>query len=203
MDRKYKAFALISVLIVLGALMTFNYMVEKKATEKVAAQQAEQNKKQQDDMKNLLQRRPQSPKKPKVVGTVTLYYIQMKESNLSLVPVTQKITSDMAKDTARNSLEILCTLTDSGNLKSPIPPNVKILGFNVNNGLATVNFSPELIRNFPGGSSWEAASLSAIVQTLTQFPNIQKVQILVDGKKQETLGGHIDISEPLSRNERF
>ena len=44
--------------------------------------------------------------------------------------------------------------------------------------------------------------VAAIVDTLTEFPDIQKVQILVNGKKVDTIAGHMDTGEPLSRSEK-
>lgn len=40
----------------------------------------------------------------------------------------------------------------------------------------------------------------AITNTLTEFPEIKKVQILVEGKKVITLSGHMDLEDPLTRN---
>lgn len=65
-------------------------------------------------------------------------------------------------------------------------------------GGAYVNFSGDLVRNHPGGSQTEALTVFSIVNTLTlNFPQIKKVQILVEGKEIETLAGHIFIQEPL------
>ena len=42
--------------------------------------------------------------------------------------------------------------------------------------------------------------MGAIVNTLTEFAAVERVQILVEGKKVNTLFGHVDISEPLGRS---
>ena len=41
----------------------------------------------------------------------------------------------------------------------------------------------------------------AIVNTLTEFPEIKRVQILVEGKPVTSISGHMDLTEPLTRNE--
>ena len=41
--------------------------------------------------------------------------------------------------------------------------------------------------------------IGSIVNTLTDFPEVKKVQILIDGASVETLSGHLDLSEPLPR----
>ncbi|MEW6400002.1 MAG: GerMN domain-containing protein [Bacillota bacterium] len=52
-------------------------------------------------------------------------------------------------------------------------------------------------------SPGEALAVAAIVNTLTEFPDIRQVQILVEGRKVESLAGHADVSRPLTRNERL
>ena len=41
--------------------------------------------------------------------------------------------------------------------------------------------------------------IGSIVNTLTDFPEVEKVQILIEGASVETLSGHMDLSEPLTR----
>jgi Spore germination protein len=81
------------------------------------------------------------------------------------------------------------------------PKGARLLGATVRNGTLQLNFSPELTQNFEGGSDDEAALVNAITSTAGSFPNIERVQILVDGKPVESLGGHIDLSHalPVSR----
>jgi germination protein M len=81
------------------------------------------------------------------------------------------------------------------------PKGARLLGATIRGGTLQLNFSPELTQNFEGGSDDEAALVNAITSTAGSFPNIERVQILVDGKPIESLGGHIDLSHalPVSR----
>lgn len=81
-----------------------------------------------------------------------------------------------------------------------LPPGTSLNGIKIEGGTATVDFSKELKTGHKGGSSGEMVTVSSIVNTLTQFPAVQRVQILIDGSKVETLAGHLDISGPLGRN---
>jgi hypothetical protein len=36
---------------------------------------------------------------------------------------------------------------------------------------------------------------------LTNLPNLQEVQILIDGREADTLAGHVDLRRPLRKNE--
>jgi spore germination protein GerM len=72
---------------------------------------------------------------------------------------------------------------------SPIlPQNVKILSVTVKDGLAVVNFSREIL-DFKVDKRSQELALGAIVQTLTEFPNIRKVKFLVEGKEKGTIAG--------------
>ena len=50
-----------------------------------------------------------------------------------------------------------------------------------------------------GSFDGDRATSSVIVNTLTEFPDIERVQILVDGEIVESIGGHILILQPLQR----
>jgi len=64
--------------------------------------------------------------------------------------------------------------------KSILPPGTKILGINIKNGLATIDFSEEVL-NANVGSTGEALGIQSIVNTLTDLPNIDKVAFQVNG----------------------
>ena len=72
------------------------------------------------------------------------------------------------------------------------------------NGCAYVDFTEEISLNHPGGSWTEFITIYSIVNTLTiNFPEIIKVQILIEGGSAQTLAGHIDISKPLTKNKQI
>ena len=53
----------------------------------------------------------------------------------------------------------------------------------------------------PGGSLTELLTVQAIVNAVTaNLPAVQRVQILVDGKEVDTIAGHVDIRQPLTRD---
>lgn len=64
---------------------------------------------------------------------------------------------------------------------------------------AYLDFSHHLRSGQIGGTTAEFLTVSAILKTIFDaFPNdILHVQILIDGEEQETLAGHINISQPL------
>lgn len=81
-----------------------------------------------------------------------------------------------------------------------IPEGTKLLGVFIDaKGIAYVDFDGKIKEGHPGGSFGELLTVYSIVETLTaNFPEIKKVQILIEGSEQETLAGHLDIRRPLA-----
>ena len=78
-------------------------------------------------------------------------------------------------------------------------PGTRVLEVFVNaRGVAYVDLSAE-VRPLPGpGSQGELLSVYALVNSVVaNFPAVKRVQLLVDDKPVETLGGHVDLSRPL------
>lgn len=126
---------------------------------------------------------------------VVLYFADQRGN---LVAEPREITR--VKGIARRTMQELCR-GPAGEGRFPvIPAGVEVKDINISDGLATVNFSRELTSSHGGGSSGELLTVYAIVNTLTQFQTVERVQILVDGRKIETLAGHVDISVPLARD---
>ena len=84
---------------------------------------------------------------------------------------------------------------------SAIPAGTQVRGvFLGTRGDAFIDLSPEVVKGFSGGSLNEALAVFAIVNAVTSnLPDVSSVQILVDGKEVDSLAGHIDLREPLSR----
>ncbi len=89
--------------------------------------------------------------------------------------------------------------TDDKALVTIFPKTARLLGIEVANGIAKVNFNSSLKKDFVGGSTGETLLIASLVNTLTEFPEIKSVQILIDGKTLETLAGHMDLSGPVKR----
>ena len=80
-----------------------------------------------------------------------------------------------------------------------IPKQAKLKGVTVKGDTAYVDFSQDLVRHFSGGSTGEEMLVGSVVNTLTEFSEIKKVQILIEGKPVESLAGHMDLTVPLTR----
>ena len=77
------------------------------------------------------------------------------------------------------------------------PAGTRLLSVRIVDGLVAADFSHELRLNFSGGDSGETRTVNAILSTLGKFPTISRVQLLVEGKPVDSLGGLLALTDPL------
>ena len=87
----------------------------------------------------------------------------------------------------------------SDGLISLVPPNTRILSATVRGDTAYISFSEDFQYNTYGVEGY-AAQLRQIVFTVTEFPNVKNVQILIEGRRVDYLGEGIWIGSPLNRD---
>lgn len=104
---------------------------------------------------------------------------------------------------ARASIEELIKGPKSRDLVRTIPEGTKLKNIKIEDNICYPDFSQELISRHWGGSSGERMTVYSIVNTLTNFSSIKSVRILIEGKDVATLKGHMDLSEPIPRNEEI
>jgi hypothetical protein len=67
---------------------------------------------------------------------------------------------------------------------------------------AYVDLDGAFVSGLGGGSHHELLAAYAIVSVITtNLTPVRRVQILIDGREVETLTGHVDLREPLRKNE--
>jgi len=88
----------------------------------------------------------------------------------------------------------------NGKLIPTLPPRTELLTLQISDaGVARVNFNPALSKDHPGGSSAEMMTVYSIVNSLSlNFPQIKRVQFLIDGKPIATIVGHLSLEHPVS-----
>ena len=80
-----------------------------------------------------------------------------------------------------------------------LPPGTRLLNVRVEGNVVYADFSREMEKKHWGGSNAELLSVFAVVNTITEnFAQIEKVQILIEGERVETLAGHLSIKAPLA-----
>jgi spore germination protein GerM len=83
-------------------------------------------------------------------------------------------------------------------LISLIPKGTRVLKADVQGSTAYISLSEDFQFNTHGVEGY-AASLRQIVWTVTEFPNVKDVQILIEGRRLDYLGEGIWIGSPLDR----
>ena len=83
-------------------------------------------------------------------------------------------------------------------LISLIPPDTNILSVSIRGNTAYISFSEDFQYNTYGVEGY-ASQLRQVVFTVTEFPNVADVQILIEGRRIDYLGEGIWIGSPISR----
>ena len=91
---------------------------------------------------------------------------------------------------------------DNSELVSTIPAGSRLLhAFVTDDGTAYLDFNSELSRLHPGGVTAERLTLYAIVNSLVlNLDEVERVQLLFEGKPASTLSGHLDIRQAKTAN---
>ncbi len=132
---------------------------------------------------------------------LAVYYVKTTEDDAYLVREVHQLPD--TNDRARVALEeLINTNPVVPGAARVLPLATEIRGINIKDGLATVDFSKEVLEANVGASG-EALGIQSIVNTLTEFPEIEKVSFTVEGKTDEAMDwwGHVGLyQQPFSRN---
>lgn len=133
---------------------------------------------------------------------VAVYYVKIYNQEEYLVREIHRLpyTTDSLKAAAQ---ELIQGQPLTKGAEKIFPPGTKILGLTVENGLATVNFSREVL-SASVGSEGEALGIQSMVNTLTEFPEIRAVSFQVEGKldnRTKDWWGHVGLyNQPFHRD---
>lgn len=89
---------------------------------------------------------------------------------------------------------------EDGNTYATVPKDTKVLSVETKEGICFVNLSEDFINKFSGGTTEATMAIYSIVDSLTELPDTDKVQFLIDGVKVESFGDYV-FSEPFMRDE--
>lgn len=129
--------------------------------------------------------------------------LYFKNADNYLVPVMRRIPWEegIAKATLNNMVDsplLRESLSETG-LLPIIPAGTEILGMSINEetGLCKINFSENFLNN--ESEKEEESLIKGVVYTLTEFPTVKNVQILVGGNQVPSMKFGMNISEPIAR----
>ncbi len=78
-----------------------------------------------------------------------------------------------------------------------VPPETKIRDIVTQDKICYVDLSQEFVSKHSGGSAGEILTIYSIVNSLCELKDIEKVQFLIEGEKQEEFKGHIEFGKPF------
>jgi spore germination protein GerM len=123
---------------------------------------------------------------------VTIYHMVSSSVDQWLEPIPGNVPPQ--EEPMVGALNLMAALPPD---ESPLPPGTHAVSVGLrDDGVAWADFNKALVDNFPGGSLQESLTINSVLQTLAQFPGVRAVQFTVEGEIIESIGGHVDVSEP-------
>ncbi len=161
--------------------------------------QKQELKKVKLKLESFKEERAALTEEPNPTTKVALYFIKDTADETFLVRETRELPYTAAPEIA--AVRELIKGPSGDGLKPVLPVKTRVRGLEIQNGVATLDLSQEAVKI--GKGSWgEALVVWSVVNTLTKFPEIDAVKILIEGNQVETLAGHFDLSGILKRNEQ-
>ena len=151
-------------------------------------------------------RRPFEATRPRSEGsrkTVMLFFLAQ-DQNILQEEAREIEGGTTTTEDAKRTVQELVRGPES-ELKATIPLATQVQNFFVDSsGTAYVDFNRELREGLSGGAQEELYTVFSIVDTLGfNFPQIKRVQILIEGGEISTLRGGVDARTPLVPRSAF
>ncbi len=151
-------------------------------------------------------REPEGRDEPEVQPrrrTSRIYYIRVTEDGTIYPHQVERMVSYVDSPMTQTLNALLKGPTSEElnlGLLNLIPENTQLISATVKDGVAYLNFN-ESFRFNPMGVEGFVAQLQQIIYSTTEFPTVDRVQILIEGKRVDYLGGEgIYIGDPIGRN---
>jgi len=119
------------------------------------------------------------------------------EEGTKLVPETREMFYDMNTSKERLIIDELMKGPTNTKLKATIPNDTKVISVTVNEGICYVNFDEGFLNALP--DVLDSITIYSIVDSLSELPNISRVQILVNGKSDKNYNS-ISLGTSVERN---
>jgi spore germination protein GerM len=135
---------------------------------------------------------------PETIGTRHFQLWFTRGDSLHLLWSPQETTSAVAAESVNLLLDTLPPAIPG--LGTAIPPETRLLGVDLDNGIATVDLSSEFESG--GGSHSMFLRLAQVVYTVTQFPTVEAVQFRLDGEPVDVFSAEgIVLDKPVTRKD--
>lgn len=136
---------------------------------------------------------------PEGTRNVTLYFADVDEPGMR-AETRELAVGRRVDEQVRQVVDALIAGPATEESISAIPSGTQLLSVMVDadSGTVYLDFSSELVAAHPGGSAAEYCTVASIVRTVGEnFPELQSVQLLVDGSQVESIAGHVRADQPF------
>lgn len=116
-----------------------------------------------------------------------------------LVPYETEIEINPNEPFEKTVLKLLIAGPQDENLVRTIPEGTKIISISISEGICYIDLSSDFVNKHQGGSTGEKLTVYSIVNTLTELPDISKVQFLIEGEKQSVFKGNLSFDQLFDR----
>lgn len=117
--------------------------------------------------------------------TIATLYYQNKETK-ELMPEGRMIDSkDLLTDPYATLITLLIEGPKNEKLQTVMPEGTRVLKAELKGDIVYLDLSKEFIDNHKGGQEAENMTIYAIVNTLTQLNEVNKVKILINGREDQ------------------
>ncbi|TVR66835.1 MAG: hypothetical protein EA427_15495 [Spirochaetaceae bacterium] len=147
-----------------------------------------------------VERQPSDPEQERTMRT-TLYFIRVTDDGRIVAEAVTR-TIRFTRSPLTQTLETLLAGPDAEDLNrgllSLVPSGSRLLGARIEDGVAHLSFN-EAFRFNDLGLEGHLAQLQQVVLTATAFPSVDSVQVLIEGRGVDYLGGDgVFVGRPLA-----
>ncbi len=136
---------------------------------------------------------------PGETKSVSLFFVS-READGMLSETREIAVREGIEEQVKGVVAALAQGPSSDEMVSAIPEATQVLQVFWHEDTQTlfIDFTRALISDHPGGSTGEYYTISMLIRTIaSNFPQVRRLQILVDGYPVETIAGHYAVSKPL------
>lgn len=129
---------------------------------------------------------------------ITLYFSDNQAQNLK-----SEMRQISIKHLYKNVVQELIKGPNSNKLVKTVPEGTELIDLKLEDNILVLNFNSKFRKNHWGGSTGEIITVYSIVNTLSQFSEVDQVLFLLEGKRVESLAGHVSLKEPIAPNSKL
>lgn len=130
---------------------------------------------------------------------ITLYFTD--KSGKKLIECDREVVYESTASIERVAMSQLISGPSEGDLYPVVPDGLRVISISVSDGICYLNIDQKIMNNSLNVSG--EVSIYAIVNTLTELPTVNKVQIVINGENLSGYGFNESFNEPLERNLDF